>query len=112
MPVAEKTFAAGHTHDETVTSVGIHADRLVDRAKLEAWIAELLREKGSDIFRMKGILSFAGEDTRYVFQGVHMLFDGRADEPWGDRARTSDLVFIGRNLDRATLTEGFLRCLA
>ncbi|MDC3958803.1 CobW family GTP-binding protein [Polyangium jinanense] len=111
VPVAEKTFAAGHTHDETVTSVGIHSDRVVDRAKLEAWLGELLREKGSDIFRMKGILSIAGEDKRFVFQGVHMLFDGKPEKPWGDAERSSDLVFIGRNLDRAALTEGFSRCL-
>ncbi|MGZ3454710.1 MAG: GTP-binding protein, partial [Polyangiales bacterium] len=33
------------------------------------------------------------------------------DRPWGSDPRASDLVFIGRNLDRAALTEGFRRCL-
>jgi G3E family GTPase len=41
-----------------------------------------------------------------------MLFDGREERPWGPGPRSSDLVFIGRNLDRAALTEGFTRCLA
>ncbi len=48
---------------------------------------------------------------RFVFQGVHMLFDGRADRPWGNEPRRNALIFIGRNLDRAALTEGFRACL-
>jgi G3E family GTPase len=112
VPVVAQAFAAGHTHDETVSSVGIHAEGLVDRTKLQAWLGELLREKGSDIFRMKGILNIAGEDRRFVFQGVHMLFDGKPEKPWGDARRASDLVFIGRNLDRAALMKGFSGCLA
>jgi len=37
--------------------------------------------QGTDIFRMKGIVNIAGEDNRFVFQGVHMLFDGTRDRP-------------------------------
>jgi G3E family GTPase len=61
---------------------------------------------------MKGVLSIAGVDERYVFQGVHMLFDGRADRPWNGDQRSNKLIFIGRNLDRAELEEGFRSCLA
>jgi hypothetical protein len=28
---------------------------------------------------MKGVLSIAGDTRRFVFQSVHMLFDGRPD---------------------------------
>jgi G3E family GTPase len=59
---------------------------------------------------MKGILNLKGASKRYVFQGVHMLFDGREDRPWGTSPRTSDLVFIGKNLDRAALTQGLEQC--
>jgi G3E family GTPase len=110
--LAEREFAAGHTHDEAVTSVGIHQEGALDRGRLEAWIGKLLREQGTDIFRMKGILDIAGAENRFVFQAVHMLFDNDEDKPWGSAKRASDLVFIGRNLDRAALTEGFRRCLA
>jgi G3E family GTPase len=61
---------------------------------------------------MKGVLSIKGSAQRYVFQGVHMLFDGRADRPWGPGERHNSLAFIGRNLDRARLNEGFRSCLA
>ncbi|MBM4023580.1 MAG: GTP-binding protein, partial [Planctomycetes bacterium] len=43
---------------------------------------------------------------------VHMLLDHRPDRPWGDAPRTNRLIFIGRNLDRTALTEGFRACLA
>ena len=59
---------------------------------------------GTDIFRMKGILDVKGRDERFVFQGVHMLFDGRPDRPWrATEPRGNQLVFIGRNLDRDRL---------
>lgn len=111
-PIAHQEFAAGHTHDEEVGSVGIHVDGALDGDLLNRWLGQLLREKGVDIFRMKGILNIAGNDSRFVFQGVHMLFDGREDRPWGAEPRASDLVFIGRNLDRDELTRSFKQCLA
>jgi G3E family GTPase len=111
-PSGEKEFAAGHTHDDQVTSVGIHLEGEIDGERLNKWVSQLLREKGTDIFRMKGILNLKGSPNRYVFQGVHMLFDARDDRPWGTEPRASDLVFIGRKLDREALTRGFERCLA
>ncbi|MFV0258647.1 MAG: CobW family GTP-binding protein [Acidimicrobiales bacterium] len=103
---------AEHQHDLSVTSVGIHADGDVDPDRINAWLSGLLAEQGVDIFRSKGILSIAGWDERYVFQGVHMLLDGQADRPWLDgELRHNKLVFIGRNLDRAALEQSFRRCL-
>lgn len=53
---------------------------------------------------MKGILNIKGQANRFVFQGVHMLFEGKPDRPWKDeQQRKSQLVFIGRNLDREAL---------
>jgi G3E family GTPase len=69
-----------------------------------------LREQGADIFRTKGIVHFAGSKRRFVFQGVHMLLDGREDREWGDDRPATDLVFIGRHLDRAELEAGFSSC--
>ncbi|HEY3822283.1 MAG TPA: GTP-binding protein [Polyangiaceae bacterium] len=110
-PLVSRAFAASHTHDESVTSVGIHAKGALDEKRLNTWLSTLLREQGADIFRMKGILDIAGQEQRFVFQGVHMLFDGRPDRPWGNEPRANDLVFIGRRLDRAALEEGFRKCL-
>jgi G3E family GTPase len=100
-----------HHHDEDVTSVGIRAAGDLDEKKLSDWLGTLLRTKGQDIFRMKGVLAVKGRDMRFVFQGVHMLMDGRPDRPWGADPRQNTLIFIGRNLDRQALNEGFRSCL-
>jgi len=72
----------------------------------------LLKERGQDIYRSKGILSVEGLDRRFVFQGVHMMFDGSPQDPWKpEDKRTSRLIFIGKGLDRAELTAGFDACL-
>jgi G3E family GTPase len=100
-----------HLHDMSVSSVGIDLPGEVQPDRLNKWLGKLLAEKGIDIFRMKGILAIAGEEQRFVFQGVHMLFDGQPDRPWGNEPRSNRLVFIGRNLDRDELVEGFAACL-
>jgi G3E family GTPase len=104
---------AEHQHDLSVTSVGIEAEGDLDIEKLNRWLSRLLAEKGVDIFRSKGILSIRGWDQRYVFQGVHMLLDGRMDRAWrNDEHRVNKLVFIGRNLDRDDLERSFRACIA
>ncbi|MDJ0799951.1 MAG: GTP-binding protein [Calothrix sp. MO_167.B12] len=102
-----------HEHDESVYSVALVEAGAVDGDKLNQWLGELLQTQGPDIFRMKGILNIAGEDMRFVFQGVHMLFDGIPDRPWkSGETRKNELVFIGRNLDGNKLREDFLACMA
>jgi G3E family GTPase len=101
-----------HQHDETVISVGIDLPGDLDEKRLNKWISTLLRDKGTDIFRMKGILSVAGNPNQLVFQGVHMLFDANEGRPWGKKPRSNKLIFIGRDLDRAWLNQGFQKCLA
>ncbi|WP_198808594.1 CobW family GTP-binding protein [Leptolyngbya sp. BL0902] len=101
-----------HEHDATVGSIALVEAGEVDGQKLNQWIRFLLRDHGPDIFRMKGILNIAGEDCRVVFQGVHMLFEGRQDRPWKpDETRKNELVFIGRNLEAMALEAGFRACL-
>ena len=101
-----------HEHDETVKSFAIVESGEIDGQKLNNWLSNLLQTKGVDIFRMKGILNIAGEEDRFVFQGVHMLFDGQPDRPWKQgETRKNELVFIGRDLDEAELREDFKQCL-
>ena len=101
-----------HEHDETVKSFAIVESGELDGQKLNNWLSNLLQTKGVDIFRMKGILNIAGKEDRFVFQGVHMLLDGKPDRPWKEgETRKNELVFIGRNLDEAQLREDFKQCL-
>ena len=111
-PLEDREYKPDHEHDEEVTSVGITLAGDLQLEKLNGWLSRLLRDQGQDIFRMKGVLSVRGWDERYVFQGVHMLFDGRPDRPWANELRQNKMIFIGRNLDRAALENGFRECLA
>ena len=102
-----------HNHNEEIGSIALTETKPIDEPKLQEWLGNLLQAQGSDIFRLKGIVNVAGEENRFVFQGVHMMLEGISDRPWKpDEIRKSDLVFIGRNLDAEQLREGFQQCLA
>lgn len=53
-------------------------------------------------------------NTKFVFQGVHMLFGGTfSEEKWEvpESERENIFCFIGKNLDRQELTDGFQKCV-
>jgi G3E family GTPase len=112
-PDLEHAYNPAHEHDDTVTSVGIELPGGVDESGLNRWLGRLLAERCPDIFRRKGILHVRDRGERFVFQGVHLRFDGILDRPCRqDEPRRNQLVFIGRVLDREALTAGFAACLA
>ncbi|MFM0001990.1 GTP-binding protein [Paraburkholderia dipogonis] len=103
---------AHHQHDESVSSVGLEVDADIDLDALRAWLAELRDSDTANLFRMKGILAVQGQSHRYVLQGVHNVIELRAAQAWGSEPRSCRIVFIGRDLDRAALTDRFHACLA
>jgi len=103
---------AEHQHDETVSSVSVKFEGELFVNGLNEWIDELIGKKGADLFRYKGVMACKGKDTKYIFQGVGMLFKGGFSElAWGpDETRESRFVFIGRNLDKQSLIDGIMAC--
>jgi G3E family GTPase len=100
-----------HEHNDDIASMSFEATTPLDPERFNAWIGLLLSEKGQDLLRTKGILSYEGEDRRFAFQAVHMIADGDFIGPWRDgEPRTSRIVFIGRNLNRPQLRRGFESC--
>jgi len=115
-PNAPKTL-----HDARVGSVSLDQSaprhlRLVNKGALnirlmQQWVSELLQSAG-DIFRMKGVLSIAHAEQRFVYHSVHMLFNGGFAAPWAEgEARESKMVFIGKNLNAEALADRFNACL-
>merc|ERR1712203_705545 len=101
-----------HQHDNRVSSVGVEVVGEVDSEKLNKWIGWLLKEKGVDLFRSKGILAVQGMKERFVFQAIHMLFANSQGKPWNeDEEKRCKMIFIGKNLNREELTTGFLSCM-
>ena len=102
-----------HEHNDDINSMSFEVSQPIDAEKFNAWISQLLQEKGQDILRTKGILHYAGEDRRFAFQAVHMIADGDFIGPWpASDEKRSRIVFIGRNLNRPQLRRGFEACQA
>jgi G3E family GTPase len=101
-----------HDHQSDIASVSLREPGELDGARLNAWLGTLLKTRGTDIFRMKGIVRVKGEPRRVVFQGVHMMFEGRPDRPWKEgEDQANRIVFIGRNLVVGELRAGLLSCV-
>ena len=56
----ERNWVAEHEHDDEVGSIAIERFGDVDPEKLNTWMGRLLSEKGVDIFRTKGFISYSG----------------------------------------------------
>ncbi len=101
-----------HRHTDNIETVAITTAGDLDGLKVSHWFRELIAEFGDRIMRMKGILNLRKDPDQFVFQGVHMLFEGRPGRSWTEaEERLNRLVFIGRNLDRQKITDGFMNCI-
>lgn len=102
-----------HYHDEDMQSLSLRTDKPLEANIFMPWLQGLIAAEGARILRSKGILSFKGDDDRYVFQGVHMMLEGDHQRAWKDgEKRESRLVFIGRELPEQEIRDGFERCIA
>lgn len=101
-----------HQHDSSVSSVSCKFEGELSINKLNSWIGEIVMDKGKDLFRYKGIFAVKGYERKFVFQGVHMMFNGSFNEvTWKENEdRESRFVFIGRNLDKEFLVGGIMQC--
>jgi G3E family GTPase len=101
-----------HYHDEEMQSLSLRTDKPLDPMLFMPWLQNLVQAEGQKLLRSKGILSFAGDDDRYVFQGVHMMLEGDHQRKWKDgEKRESRLVFIGRELPEELIRAGFESCI-
>lgn len=109
-----------HDHDHTphyagIEALALKADLPLDEAKFDSWLSDLVGQRGGDILRLKGVLDMAGDNRRYIIQGVHMMLEGDYQGVWPqNHTRQSRFVLIGRNLHdkeiRAQIEAGFLSC--
>ncbi len=107
-PVPDHGGRAVGRHDARIASTCLTATDPLDWDGFSSWLDRLLAERGADILRVKGILNVTGEDRPVVIHGVQHLFHPPARlASWPDDDRRSRLVFITRDLDRATLERGF-----
>ncbi|WNF35015.1 GTP-binding protein [Bacillaceae bacterium IKA-2] len=102
-----------HDHNDKVTSIAFREEKPLDIKKVDQWMSYLVQEKGEDLLRYKGILHIKDSKERVVFQGIHMLFAGNADRKWRENElKVTELVFIGKNLNKLELEQQFNDCIA
>ena len=96
----------------TVQSISLRGGEM-NPDRFFPWIQKITQTDGPNILRLKGIIAFAGDEERYVVQGVHMIVEGDHQRAWKDgEKRESRLVFIGRDLDREKIERSFKACEA
>ncbi len=89
--------AHAHDHfDSFVISIGE-----VDSEKLQAILKNLISQ--FNIYRAKGFAALPGKPMRQVIQAVGKRLDVYFDRPWGNDEPKTQLVFIGKGIDEATI---------
>ncbi len=91
----------GHDHHDhgDVSAVCIEEEHPLDYHRLMELMVELTQEYGDELYRVKGLCRFVGNDRPVILQGVQKVFSPPTyAETWpGGRAQTR-LVLIGRGL--------------
>lgn len=98
-----------HHHD--ITSFSFEFEKPFNIEALEVFVQELSEKER--IYRSKGFLSIGGNPRRAIFHGVNNRFTLMWDRLWEkDEKRSSQLVFIGKELDETRVRTQLEKCLA
>jgi G3E family GTPase len=94
-----------------ISSFSFRFNRPFAIERLEAELQELSEK--SRVYRSKGFLWIDGTPRRAVFHGVNNRFTLYWDRLWEkEESRSSQLVFIGKNLDRSQIEKTLERSVA
>src|SRR5262249_59664631 len=94
---------ADHHQHGDVGAMTVVLDEAVDWAAFGIWLTMLLQARGSEIYRVKGLLD-VGADGPVLLNGVqHVVHPPVHLDAWLDDDRCSRIVFIGLHLERDEL---------
>ena len=82
----------------------LELDCVVDWTAFGIWLTMLLHARGSDLYRVKGLLDVGGEGPLLVNGVQHAVHPPVHLDTWPDDERRSRLVVIGRGVDAEELT--------
>jgi cobalamin biosynthesis protein CobW len=92
-----------HDHDDAILSVPFISSQTFEPSALTQALKQLMAQQ--DIYRIKGFVHVANKPMRLVLQGVGDRIETFYDRLWkADELRETRLVFIGRELDAASIT--------
>jgi G3E family GTPase len=93
-----------HDHDG-VAALSLVLDEALDWTAFGIWLTMLLQARGQDILRVKGLLDVGGPQPVLLNGVQHVVHPPLHLDAWPDDDHRTRIVFIGRGLDRAALTE-------
>lgn len=107
------THDHAHDHANDVNSHSFTFDEPFDFMKFMHWSNVLLKVQGKNLYRVKGIMYFRGEQEKMIFQSVQTTAAFSRGEKWqvGEK-RNTRLVFIGKGLKRKPFERALRNCLA
>ena len=90
----------------SIVSEGFTVQGDMDEKMFVEWLQGVLQYNSASVFRVKGIISFAGRDKKYILQSVRQYFFIEEGGDWkDDEQRYSKIVFIGKKLNREAIEE-------
>jgi len=107
-----KNGGTAKRHHHEIETISLEVRGELDANRFCKWLEGFTVRNGSEVFRGKGILALKDVPERMVFQGVHGIFRLTLGQPWKDEKRLSQVVFIGRNLDREEIRSALEDCKA
>ena len=91
-------------HDAHIGSFCLTFEEPLDWDLFNRWLMAVRASWGDRLLRVKGVLDVSGESQPLVIHGVHRTFHPPTLlARWPDNNRRSRLVFITRDLDRASV---------
>ena len=95
-------------HDARIGSASIVLNDPIPPEAFDRWLDTLIRLRGSDILRVKGIVHLVGIEMPFVFHGVQHLFDPPVPlHDWQGTTCQSRIVVIARDITRSELVYSF-----
>jgi G3E family GTPase len=108
----------GHTRTNgpviaSVVAVSLREVRALNYDALMKFLWEVSERYGADLYRVKGIVQFAGVQEPVVLHAVQKVMSPLIyADAWPEGIPETRMVFIGKGLDRQYFFDGFAACIA
>ncbi|BBK41561.1 ATP-binding protein [Allostella vacuolata] len=95
-------------HDDRIRAFCFTADNPIPWSTFTLWMELLATSGGENLLRVKGLVNIAESDKPVVIHGVqHVFHPPLILEAWPSEDRRTRLVFITRDIERATVEKLF-----
>ena len=102
-----------HHHHHGITAISFDFEEPFDFMALNFLLGQIEQHFGNDIYRIKGFVNALGYQNRMIVQSVGSSHVWQRGSIWKqDELPKTKIVFIGKNMNKASIEEHLLHCLA